>query len=176
MGLNVHCDGSSSGKVNCLPEVVDGQLTWLGPGGWAWIIERDGQVLECRYGHNLRTTNNIMESTAAVFGLLAAREYRLGNETVTLVSDSQITLGLASGQFSPSKNEDLASRLRTLMIELQAGWRWIRGHQIKKDTVYSPETHDAFFNNRCDQLAHMGKMEARAGKLWKTTRSSGHEI
>ena len=55
-----------------------------GPGGYGCIIRENGKVLELK-GSNPKTTNNIMEMTAAIVGLRQLKEPC----EVDLTSDSQ---------------------------------------------------------------------------------------
>ncbi|MDA8117154.1 MAG: hypothetical protein M0000_07295 [Actinomycetota bacterium] len=174
--LEIHADGSSSGKKYCTPKEVDGGLTWVGPGGWAFIIVRHNpfkltrNILLCDWGWEEETTNNIMEVTAAYKGLVAAERFREPLERVVLVSDSQVCLGLASGKFSPTKNKEISTQLEHALAQVRGTTRWVKGHSIKKSNqeevvaaarAGDTASWDRLMNFRCDQLAHMGKMRAR---------------
>lgn len=54
-----------------------------GNGGWAWLIERNGDVLALDSGSEARTTNNRMEMRAALNGIASAPDNHL-----EVVSDS----------------------------------------------------------------------------------------
>lgn len=101
------------------------------------------------YGGAPSGTNNEAELTAAIRGLEAAKRLVEGTGAcpITLVSDSQYTLGMASGAFNPSKNLALVKSLRSLALELGATTRWVRGHDGVK------------FNEFVDTLAKCGKEE-----------------
>jgi ribonuclease HI len=139
------------------------------PGGWAWVIvkktlESGEQVLAAGYGGDPSTTNNRMELTGAIKGLEAVSTMYLPSwQVVELVSDSQYTLGMANGSYSPStdaqgnrKNGDLVDRLQELARKYlsrddetgRPRTRWVRGHD------------GDVFNTRCDSLAKRGKSEA----------------
>lgn len=143
--ISVYSDGASAAKGGK-------------PGGWAFVIVRDGiGVLGCNYGGDPVTTNNVMELTGAIKGLEMAASLRaLGvirdDEAVELVSDSQYVLGLAGGSWNPTKNLELAKRVTELTAMLKARTRWVRGH--------TGET----WNERCDSLAGRGKQEAQSPK------------
>lgn len=123
------------------------------PGGWAWVIVRDDtEVLAADYGGDPSTTNNIMELTAAIKGmeamaLLLAFGKVKGAELRELVSDSQYTLGISSGGYTPGKNLELAERAKQLGHDLRLRFRWVRGHS------------GDVWNERCDSLAGKGKRE-----------------
>ena len=101
------------------------------------------------YGGSPATTNNLMEMEGATQGLLKALELKLvgAGEPVELVSDSQYTLGIASGGYSPSKNLEEANRLTELAKKVGCRFRWVRGHTGEP------------FNEACDELASLGKRE-----------------
>ncbi len=138
--ITIYADGSSNGKSNS-------------PGGWGYVVLNDGDLLGCGFGHQPGSTNNTMELRAAIEGLKHVRS--LGLRNVTLVSDSQYCLGMASGAFNAVANADLCNELLTLGKEVGVTTRWVKGHQ-------SDFTIDSFYNNWADKLAGVGKA---AGKL-----------
>jgi ribonuclease HI len=149
--ISVFSDGSSGSKGGK-------------PGGWAWVIVRDAgqpqeQVLAAAYGGSVSTTNNIMELTGAIEGMRALQAMQASgvvrrDEVCELVSDSQYTLGITSGKYTPVKNVELAKAALAFGVSVLAvdrdglpRTRWVRGHQ--GDT----------WNERCDSLAARGKRE-----------------
>lgn len=144
--VEVHSDGSSSGKSNL-------------PGGWAYIIIKDGQIIGSDHGGDPSTTNNRMEMTGAIRGLELVKKLKLrkDGETMLLVSDSEITLKLASGEYSPSTNVDLATQLRSLAAELRVQIRHVRGHTMRTTDNWTNLSKDVLLNHRCDQLAKLGR-------------------
>lgn len=138
--ISIYSDGASGAKGGK-------------PGGWAFVIVRDGeQVLGCSYGGDPVTTNNVMELTGAIEGLKAATKMRAtgliyNDEVVELVSDSQYVLGLAGGSWNPTKNLELAKQVTELTSALEARTRWVRGHTGE------------VWNTRADSLAGKGKDE-----------------
>ena len=147
MGLNLYTDGSC--LVN--PE---------GPGGWAVIVVRDGNVIEEHSGHDASTTNNIMEMTAAI----EAIRLMPAGEHFQVISDSKYLIegvnswmgswqkngwkfknGYRKGQ--EIKNLPLWQMLYTLVEPSRMKFKWVRGHDGDE------------FNEMADRLA--GK-EARS--------------
>lgn len=130
--ISIWADGASTGKV--------------GPGGYGWILVEKDVVLSWGYGGSPVTTNNLMEMQGLIEGM---KEYiALGLSGVSeLVSDSQISLGLASGSYSPNKNVEQAEELRELAKKIGCRCRWVKGHAGHK------------YNELCDQLARQGKKE-----------------
>src|SRR5271170_5311388 len=89
----------------------DGSATTVDkPGGWAWVITVDGEKHSEGSGYCPNATNNDMELQGAIQGLKASLQIvnstacigiSMANETfhVVLCSDSQLTLGWASGEY-----------------------------------------------------------------------------
>lgn len=133
--IELYTDGACSGNP--------------GPGGWAFILKRSGEVIE-RSGGERATTNNRMELMSVIEGLDALE----GPSRVELYSDSQYvckglsewldqwkTRGWRRGRNEKVKNVDLWQRLDRLRDIHELSPNWIRGHSEH------PE------NERCDQLA-----------------------
>lgn len=114
--LQVHCDGSGEARA--------GQ-----PGGWAFVVVRDEQLLARGSGGAKVTTSLAMELQAALAGLRAVvkRGWHRG-QIVELISDSSIALEVAAGRFVPRTHGPLAQRLRDAAIAADAKTRWVRGH------------------------------------------------
>jgi ribonuclease HI len=130
MTLRIYCDGSADERSGR-------------PGGWAFLIVREGKVLLSGSGGERSTTNNVMELQAALSGLEAVRERKWHDgERVELVSDSRVTLDAASGAQLPRKHLELAHRVFQASADVSAQPRWIRGH--------SGDT----WNEAVDALAH----------------------
>ena len=114
--LQVHCDGSGEARV--------GQ-----PGGWAFVVVRDDQVLAEGSGRAAVTTSLVMELKAALHGLRAVVAHGWHRDhLVELISDSSIALEVAAGKFVPKTQAALAHDLREAAIAADARTRWVRGH------------------------------------------------
>jgi len=121
-----------------------------GPGGWAAILEWNGQVRELSGGYRL-TTNNRMEVLAVIEALDALRR----TCTVEVWSDSQYLChavnkgwltswqkkGWKTSDKKPVKNRDLWERLLPLLRRHTVTFHWLRGHSGHP------------LNERCDVLA-----------------------
>lgn len=132
---SIYCDGSS-------------HSTGGKPGGYGWVITVDKMPIAAGSGGDPETTNNVMELRAAIAGLKGLRALfpHGAPGPVEIVSDSKYTLGLASGQYSASKNKEDADELRRLCEEIGvSGYRWVKGHAGNK------------WNERCDSIAKMAK-------------------
>jgi ribonuclease HI len=131
MDIEVYCDGSATTKDL--------------PGGWAVVILVDGVPYREISGHLTKATNNVAEITAGISGLEAVQNDPglLGATAITLVSDSQLVLRYATGEYQCRKYHlvPLYCKLRQLHDKLKIKTRWVKGH--------SGETH----NERCDVLA-----------------------
>lgn len=71
----------------------------------------------------------------------------MAGEPVELVADSQYVLGIASGEWNPTKNLNHASQLKELASKVGCTFRWVKGHSGDK------------YNELCDELATKGRME-----------------
>ena len=127
--ISVYSDGSSGGDSK-------------GAIGWGFIVTDWEDILGAGSGGEPVGTNNAAELAGALAGLRYVYEHGLhtGN-LVELVSDSTYTLGLASGEFEPQKNVELAAELRKLAILTGARTKWIKGHS------------GDIFNDKADELA-----------------------
>lgn len=121
-----------------------------GPGGYGSIIRIKGKTEELR-GSAEKTTNNIMELTAAIVALNQLKEPC----EVVLTSDSQylvkgmtewidgwIRKGWINSSKQPVKNKELWVELDRLNRRHRVSWVWIRGHSGHVE------------NERCDRLAN----------------------
>lgn len=147
--LEVYSDGSSGNRSGK-------------PGGWAYVVVRDGKVIDTSYGGDPSTSNNRMEMKGAIEGLKAGRELRGKNviEQITLCSDSEVTLKIANGQYQAAANQDLAAELRQLANDLLINFRHVRGHQLDRRKPWQTYNQDVLMNERCDSLAKLGKTMA----------------
>lgn len=158
--IYVYADGSSTGRSNR-------------PGGYGWIIVQDGKIRYAGHGGSPHTTNNLMEMEGAFQGLtaLVRSGIRADGELVTLVSDSQYVLGIASGAYTPTKNLEEATALRGLASALSIRTQWVRGHSLLQGTDWKQYDQHVLMNERCDQLARLGKFENTPESERKKKRS-----
>ena len=107
-----------------------------GPGGFAAIIEEEGETRDITGGER-HTTNNRMELKAVIAGLEALDETSL----VRIVTDSQyVSKGMTSwihgwrrkgwktATGAPVKNRELWEELDALAKRHRVEWEWVRGH------------------------------------------------
>ena len=123
-----------------------------GPGGWGVLLRARGKEKEF-WGGEPHTTNNRMELTAVIEGLLA-----LGKRSnVRVYTDSQYVQkgisewihgwkrrGWRTADKKPVKNEDLWRKLEEAARVHAIEWFWVKGH------AGHPE------NERADMLANRG--------------------
>ncbi len=135
--LEVHCDGSGEARAGR-------------PGGWAYVVVRNGEVLAEGSGGAKVTTSLVMELEAALAGLRAVveRGWHRGH-VVELISDSSIALEVAAGRFVPKAHEKQAEALRELALTADAKTRWVRGHSGSR------------WNERVDAVAEEAKEKNR---------------
>jgi ribonuclease HI len=134
---------------------TDGSATIASkPGGFGWVLVIDGIKHSEGNGHIPRATNNDAEMEAAIHGLAAVLKFVSEQPdhirpsvSVTLCSDSQITLGWANGsyRFKQQAKYHRFEILKHLVARLKAKTKWVRGHS----------GHE--WNERCDVLANLGR-------------------
>lgn len=126
-----------------------------GVGGWAAILQADGQE-KVLTGHDPWTTNNRMELQAAMAALQALRrpsevEFYTDSEYLRQGITGWIEKWAARGWVHkdgrPVANADLWQQLWPLTKQHTIYWHWVRGH-----------TGDSL-NERVDQLARQARLE-----------------
>jgi ribonuclease HI len=95
-----------------------------GPGGYAAVIFREGEMMQEFSGGDTMTTSNRMEIMAAIVGLQAVQE----PSVITLYSDSQYVIRTMTQGWKRMKNIDLWARLDDAAKPHDITWTWIRGH------------------------------------------------
>lgn len=139
--IRVYTDGSGTTKDK--------------PGGWGYVIVVDGEMYAENSGHIPKATNNVAELTAAVEGLNAAELLKsvFDDPEITLVSDSKLVLGYASGEYRIKAMHlvPLFTKLRQLYKRLDLQCEWVKGHSGNE------------FNERCDVLAKTARLEGDIG-------------
>lgn len=123
-----------------------------GPGGWGVIMRYQGTEKEL-WGGEANTTNNRMELTAAIKGLMALKR----NCEVIVTTDSQYVRkgitewminwkkrGWKTANKDPVKNVDLWQALDAEVNKHQIQWHWVKGHSGHRE------------NEMADQLANRG--------------------
>ena len=105
--VDIYIEGSCSGNP--------------GPGKWTAIVV-DDQVRVLSGDEPDRTTNNRMEITAAIQGLLATPS----GSQVTIYSDSEYLIKSMTGEFIRRKNVDLFGVLDASIADREVEWR--KGH------------------------------------------------
>lgn len=141
MNIEVYSDGSATTKDK--------------PGGYGWVMVIDGIKYSEGKGHMPGASNNDAEMEAAIQGLAAVLKhvnlscFPTGPYSVTLVSDSQLILGWASGVYRFKQQDKYAKykQLEFLVNRLSAKTRHVKGH--------SGDEH----NERCDKLANLGRTQ-----------------
>jgi ribonuclease HI len=130
MIIQVYSDGSSNGKTG-------------GVGGWAFVVVVDGVKVHEASGSEQKATNNTCELLAAIEGLEYTAATYPQCEDVTIISDSQLVLRFATGEYNVKKMHLLpyVLRLRKVFRSLNAKARWEKGHAGEPN------------NERCDELA-----------------------
>jgi len=131
-----------------------------GPGGWG-VILRYGTVDKELRGAEPDTTNNRMELTAAIRGLLALQR----SCKVNLTTDSQyvrngITQWLAdwkkrgwkTADKKPVKNVDLWQQLEDACGRHTISWHWVEGHSGHPENERADELANQAIDEMLDKL------------------------
>ena len=126
MSYKIYTDGSCHGNP--------------GPGGWAFVIVTDDQIVKEKSGCMEQTTNNQMELSAAIEGLIYFNEY-IQSKEVEIFTDSKYVIdGINSwihgwkvnnwrtASKKPVKNDNLWKALDELNVKLKVNWNWVKGH------------------------------------------------
>ena len=134
----MHADGACKGNP--------------GPGGWGVLLQHGGREKEL-FGGESQTTNNRMELTAVIEGLMSLEP----RSRVRVYTDSQYVQkgisewihswkrrGWLTAEKKPVKNSDLWKKLDAVAREHEVEWHWVKGH------AGHPE------NERADALANKG--------------------
>lgn len=116
-----------------------------GPGGWGFLIEKDGRKWGQGSGGAKSTTNNQMELQAVVSGLQAVPS----SSTTHIYSDSQYVLngleswmenwkrnGWRTASKQPVKNLGLWKQLDELKVGREIVFHWVRGHSGHPQNEY----------------------------------------
>lgn len=112
-----------------------------GPGGWAIVVEADGQTKTLSGGAR-STTNNRMELTAAIMALTVVKntEQFAGRKIFINIDSQYVKNGITSwiknwkskgwktSEKKPVKNQDLWMQLDELNSMLEVEWNWVKGH------------------------------------------------
>ena len=141
-GVEIYTDGACRGNP--------------GPGGWGALLIAGDQRKEI-HGAEAQTTNNRMELTAAIEGLLALKR----RCQVKLYTDSKYVMhgitewlpgwkarGWRTAGRAPVKNQDLWERLDLAVQSQDVEWHWVRGHA----GTAGNERADALANLAIDRL------------------------
>lgn len=141
----------------------DGSATSEGkPGGYGWVLVVDGEKVNQGSGYLESASNNDSELAASIHALNAVMVYCLkecsiefgapfptNSYDITLVSDSKLILGWASGEykFKQTNKIDQYNILKRMMEVSQAKTRWVKGHSGDP------------FNTLCDKLANNARLK-----------------
>jgi ribonuclease HI len=115
-----------------------------GPGGWAALLVCGSERKEVS-GAEAATTNNRMELSAAIGGILALKR----RCRVKLFTDSKYVLqgitewlpnwkarGWKTAAKEPVKNQDLWQQLDSAVVAQDIEWHWVKGHSGNEGNEY----------------------------------------
>ena len=94
-----------------------------GPGGWAAV------ALGCKtFGGTAHTTNNRMELTAAIKGLVAVQTAFPCATHFIIYSDSTYLVNTMTHGWKRRTNHDLWEQLDAAIQGIHVSWCWVKGH------------------------------------------------
>ena len=126
-----------------------------GKGGWGAVLQY-GETEKEISGYADKTTNNIMELTAAVEALKLLKE---PCEVILTTDSNYVKNGISDWIFNwkkngwktaskkPVKNKELWQELDSLSKNHSIQWKWVKGHSGHTE------------NERCDKLANEAILE-----------------
>ena len=96
-----------------------------GRGGWAYAIIHPPLVIQGS-GYEEKTTNNRMELTAVIQGLLHAID--LFDSSYIIYVDSEYVVKVLTSQKVPKKNQDLWKQYKKISRNKKMAFHWIKAH------------------------------------------------
>lgn len=117
--------------------------TSLDSGGWAFLVEKDNEVIFKTGDVVKQTTNNRMEIEAVFRALVYIKYYIPEDVKVNIYSDSMYVIGTLTQNWKIKKNKDLWKSMHTLLKSIK--------HEIKFTHVKGHSDNE--YNNLCDELA-----------------------
>ncbi|KAA8731421.1 DNA polymerase III subunit epsilon [Acinetobacter qingfengensis] len=138
-----------------------------GIGGWgAFIIDQQKKTQEY-HGGELNTTNNRMELTAAIEGILAcpvAAQLTIYTDSIYVKRGiTEWITGWKAKNWKDVKNPDLWKKLDQACTGRNIEWHWVKGHAGNEG------------NERADQLANLGADSVTKKKLTDLPESTKNE-
>jgi ribonuclease HI len=145
--ITIYTDGACSGNP--------------GPGGFAYVVKKNGLAINRRSMGFRKTTNNRMELMAVIDAL--SNDY--GDAEIEIISDSQyVTNAVNKGwlrnwareDFVRPQNEDLWKHLYRILQTKKVTFTWVKGHNGNPDNEWcdreavkacgNPEYEDSGYN------------------------------
>ena len=130
--IKIYTDGACSGNP--------------GPGGWGYVIIRDGDITSS-FGSELSTTNNRMELRAVIKGLQMLKKAPLDvvvytdSKYVSEAVNKKWVFGWEKNGFKNKKNSDLWIEFLEVFRKHNVKIEWVKGHN------QHPQ------NEHCDKMA-----------------------
>lgn len=122
----------------------------LKPGGSAYVIMKDGNIVRARNHGCINTSNNRMELLAIV----SAATYTPEGHKLDVYTDSLYCIGILSGKCRPKKNGDLVALFNKAARKLKSVvFHWVRGHS---GDVYNEMVDDMAYSAYMEQVEKYG--------------------
>lgn len=147
-----------------------------GIGAWATYIELDDHT-KYLIGKGLsETTNNQMELTAPIEGLLLLEKLNLTSQPIRIYCDSKYVIDCVTtwiekwiknnwrtASKEPVKNKELVQKLHALIQDKNIEFEWVKGH----NGIEGNEICDQTANDIMDQI-EAGNLDFKIKKSFKT--------
>lgn len=127
--INIYTDGAYAVSIDS--------------GGWAFIVEKDNNIIFKTGDVVKHTTNNRMEIEAVLRSLFYIKYYVKENIEVNIYSDSMYVIGTLTKHWKIKKNKDLWKVMYNTIKSLK--------HKI--NFIHVKGHSDNEYNNLCDELA-----------------------
>ena len=113
-----------------------------GPGGWGFIIHKNGEEVAAESGSDKDTTNNRMEMMAIIQALdWLHKNEKPADASIEVKSDSNLIIQTINQGWKKKANTDLWAQIDKLRAWLNIKWTWVKAHA------------DDDLNNRVDEMA-----------------------
>lgn len=122
----------------------------LKPGGSAYVIMKEGNIVRARNHGCINTSNNRMELLAIV----SAATYTPEGHKLDVYTDSLYCIGILSGKCRPKKNGDLVELFNKAARKLKSVvFHWVKGHS---GDVYNEMADDMAYSAYMEQVEKYG--------------------
>lgn len=140
----------------------------LKPGGSAYVIMKEGNIVRARNHGCINTSNNRMELLAIV----SAATFTPERSCLDIYTDSQYCINVLTGKWSATANTDLVEKFKMAAKNLKSVvFHWVKGHS---GDVYNEMVDDMAYSAYMEQVEKYGlqpNVYAKGGVKKRSKRS-----